>query len=63
MAFKFGSSSKSNTFKRSAFPMQSGTVSHSSALKAKDDEQSKLDKLTDIKTENLIAEQEKIKAE
>ena len=33
MALKYGSSSKSNTFKRSAFPMQSGTTSHASALK------------------------------
>jgi len=33
MALKYGSSSKSSAFKRSAFPMQSGTVSHASALK------------------------------
>ena len=33
MALKFGSSSKSSTFKRQGFPMHSGTTSHSSALK------------------------------
>ena len=34
MPLKFGSSSKASTFKRSAFPMQTGTINHSSALKA-----------------------------
>ena len=33
MALKYGSSSKSSAFKRSAFPMQSGTVNHASAVK------------------------------
>jgi len=33
MALKYGSSSKSSSFKRSAFPMQSGTTSHASAVK------------------------------
>jgi hypothetical protein len=37
MALKYGSSSKSSTFKRSAFPMQSGTTSHASAVKQADD--------------------------
>ena len=33
MALKYGSSSKSSAFKRSAFPMQSGTTNHASAVK------------------------------
>ena len=37
MALKYGSSSKSNTFTRSAFPMQSGTASHASAVKQVED--------------------------
>ena len=37
MALKYGSSSKSSTFKRSAFPMQSGTANHASALKQEED--------------------------
>ena len=39
MALKYGSSSKSNTFTRSAFPMQSGTTSHVSAVKQVTDEE------------------------
>ena len=30
---KFGSSSKTSTFKRSAFPMQTGTAGHTTAVK------------------------------
>ena len=38
MPLKYGSSSKSNNFNRSAFPMQSGTSSHTSAVKQVEEE-------------------------
>jgi len=43
MALKYGSSSKSNNFKRSAFPMQSGTSNHTSAVKQVKEEEKSLD--------------------
>ena len=61
---KFGSSSKTSTFKRSAFPMQTGTASHTTAVKkasALKETKSDIDKLTEITIQNKIAEQEKIK--
>ena len=58
---KFGSSSKTSTFKRSAFPMQSGTVGHASALKAV--EQTKEQSADELAKMKLEEEKRKIERE
>ena len=67
MALKYGSSSKSNNFKRSAFPMHSGTSNHTSAVKqmtsslslGKDKE--KEEKSLDVQSAEFKSEIEKVK--
>ena len=60
MALNFGKNKRASSFKRSAYPMQSGTASHASALKKSDKES--LTALTTAKAEEITAglEQEKL---
>jgi len=56
---KFGSSSKTSTFKRSAFPMQTGTANHTAAVQRA----SALKATDDYKQSDLEREQNKTKAQ
>tara|TARA_R110002073_G_scaffold186533_1_gene345113 strand:+ start:40 stop:912 length:873 start_codon:yes stop_codon:yes gene_type:complete len=51
MALNFGKNKRASSFKRSAYPMQSGTASHASALKSSD----KVTELTNAKAEQETA--------
>ena len=64
---KFGSSSKASTFKRSAFPMQSGTAGHSTAVEKasalKETKESTADELVRLKLEEKLRKQKEKDAE